>query len=119
VLSTAVSMGASLVPTARITSALPTTTLASGVPKVPITPAPSRSTSGNTPLPAAVVATGASRARARANRASPAWPTRTPLPAMITGRVAERRAPAATSSTPVSTAGDRRQVGAGGADSPT
>ncbi len=103
-LSSAVSIGASLVPTARTTSAEPTTALAVGMPKVPMTPTPRGSVSGNTPLPAAVVATGASRARARAASESQACPTRTPLPAMMTGRVAPRSASTAAPRTTSSTA---------------
>ena len=59
--SSAVSCGPSLVPTASTTSAPPTISLALGQPKLPITPAASGSVSSNTPLPLAVVTTGASR----------------------------------------------------------
>ena len=93
--SLAVSTGPSRVPMAITVSAWLTNVFAAGWPKLPHTPSASALVSANTPLPEAVVATGAPIRVASASSSVNARLTRTPLPAIITGCSAARISSAA------------------------
>jgi hypothetical protein len=84
-------------PTTSTASASPIALLAVACPKLPQTPSARSWVSANTPLPEALVATGAPRSAERVSSWRKAWAIRTPFPAMITGRSASRSSLAACS----------------------